>query len=140
MAVYLLDTNIMSDLIKHPQGTVMKHIERVGEDNIVTSIIVAAELRYGAEKKASQRLTERVDAILSRIDILPIATDIDRTYGTIRVDLEQKGTPIGANDLLIAAQVSNLNEEQHCILVTANTREFERVENLNLENWLSLDS
>lgn len=140
MANYLLDTNIISDLIKHPQGIIKDHIERVGEDNIATSIIVASELRYGATKKGSEQLSDRVDALLSRINILPIASDIDRTYGNIRTDLERKGTPIGANDLLIAAQVVNLAETSNCVLVTANTREFERVEGLNIENWLAFDS
>ena len=68
-AAYLLDTNILSDLLRHPQGVVAKRIAEVGEDAICTSIIVAAELRYGAAKRQSERLIGQLDLILSRVAI-----------------------------------------------------------------------
>lgn len=129
---YLLDTNIISDLIKDPQGVVMQRIEQLGEDEVATSIIVAAELRFGAEKKGSAPLIERVNAILSRMNVLPLVQDVDQTYGNIRTLLEAKGTPIGANDLFIAAHARSLD----MVLVTANVKEFERVVGLKVENWL----
>ncbi len=136
MVSYLLDTNILSDLIRNPQGPVLQRIEAVGEEAIATNVIVAAELRFGAVKKGSAALTERVDAILSRLNILPLENGFDEIYGTIRADLEAKGTPIGAHDLLIAAHVRYLCNESDWVLVTANEKEFCRVDGLVIENWL----
>jgi len=70
-ARYLLDTNILSDLVKHPHGVIAKAIARVGEDAVFTSIIVACELRFGVAKKGSVRLAEHVDAILAEMDVTP---------------------------------------------------------------------
>ena len=100
---YLLDTNIVSDLVRHPQGRIAEHIRKVGEAQVCTSVIVAAELRYGAAKKGSERLTEQLDAVLGALDILPFEAPADAIYGLIRIRLEQAGQPIGGNDLLIAA-------------------------------------
>jgi tRNA(fMet)-specific endonuclease VapC len=129
---YMLDTNILSDLVKHPQGVVSKHIATVGEDSICTSIIVACELRFGVVKSGSSRLVQKLDRILGILPVLSLEPSIDHYYATIRDYLEKAGTPIGPNDLLIAAHALALN----LTLVTANTREFERVPDLNLENWL----
>jgi tRNA(fMet)-specific endonuclease VapC len=129
---YLLDTNIISDLIRNPQGEVTTHIARVGEKRICTSIIVACELRYGAAKRASSRLTERVEQVLSALHILPLGAGVERIYAEIRVALESKGMPVGANDLLIAAHART----HRLTLVTANEREFRRVPNLTVANWL----
>src|SRR5208282_138481 len=101
---YLLDTNIVSDLVRNPQGKVAARIRKVGEARVSTSIIVAAELRYGAAKKGSPRLSAQLDAILGAIEILPFETPADAAYGSLRARLEQAGRSIGANDLLIAAQ------------------------------------
>lgn len=129
---YLLDTNIISDLVRLPQGPVGRRIAEVGEESICTSIIVAAELRYGAEKSGSKQLSERVDLLLSALEILPLEPPADRRYGEIRHHLARQGTPIGPNDLVIAAHVLAADLS----LVTANTREFERVPSLRVENWL----
>jgi len=132
---YLLDTNIVSDLVRRPGGLVNVRIAQVGEDSICTSLIVAAELRYGAAKSNSQGLTDRVGLLLSALEILPLEPPVDRCYAEVRHQLTLRGTPIGPNDLLIAAHALALD----LTLVTANTREFERVPGLRLENWL-LDS
>jgi tRNA(fMet)-specific endonuclease VapC len=129
---YLLDTNILSDLVRHPQGMVMKRIARVGEDQVCTSIVVAAELRYGAAKKGSARLSAQLEAVLNAIEIMPLEAPADRSYAGLRARLEREGTPIGGNDMLIAAQVLSLG---YCI-VTDNEREFARVPELVCENWL----
>ena len=129
---YLLDTNILSDLVKHPQGLVFQRIATVGESSVCTSIIVACELRFGATKSGSSRLLEQIEQILKVLPILRLEPTADRHYATIRTYLEQAGTPIGANDLLIAAHALALD----LTIVTANTREFERVPALSLENWL----
>ena len=130
--LYLLDTNIISELIKHLKGLICYKIEKVGEEKICTSIIVASELKFGARKKGSAKLTERLEIVLDAIDVLPFAAPSDRYYAKIRDLLQKKGTLIGANDLLIAAHALSLN----LTLVTANVKEFERVPNLKVENWL----
>jgi tRNA(fMet)-specific endonuclease VapC len=129
---YLLDTNVVSDLVRNPQGRVAQHVRSVGEAQICTSIIVAAELHYGVHKKSSARLTARLEAVLDTLDILPFEAPADAVYGALRVRLEQMGKPIGGNDLLIAAHTIALG----FTIVTDNEREFGRVDGLPMENWL----
>lgn len=129
---WLLDTNILSDLVRHPQGVIAERIKQVGEDAICTSIVVAAELRYGAVKSGSDRLLDRVDLLLSAMEILPLEPPVDREYANLRYHLARQGTPIGPNDLLIAAHALALD----LAVVTANIREFVRVPGLKVENWL----
>lgn len=131
-ARYLLDTNIVSDLVRNPQGRAAAKIAEVGEDAVATSIIVAAELRYGALKKGATRLAEQLDVILSAFEVLPLETPAEAAYASARVALEAAGTPIGGNDLLIAAQALALD----LVVVTNNEREFGRVGGLRIENWL----
>lgn len=130
---YLLDTNIVSDLVRHPQGRVTERIRAVGEAEIATSIIVAAELRYGAEKKGSARLTAQLEAVLGALAVLPFEAPADAAYGMLRARLERAGRPIGGNNLLIAAQCVALGRT----LVTDNEREFARIGGLKRENWLA---
>ena len=130
---YLLDTNILSDLVRHPQGEIANRIAEVGEQAICTSIIAAAELRFGAEKSGSSKLFDRVDLILSAIEILPLESPADREYGKLRHYLACQGTLIGPNDMLVAAQALGAS----LTMVTANTREFSRVPGLLVENWLT---
>jgi len=132
MSRFLLDTNIISDLVRHPAGAVTAAIRAAGEDAICTSIIVAAELRYGARKKGSEQLVRRVEALLSRIPVLPLEAPADEVYGQIRTSLERSGSPIGANDMLIAAHALALD----ATLVTDNEREFRRIDGLKMDNWL----
>jgi tRNA(fMet)-specific endonuclease VapC len=130
--LYLLDTNILSHLVRQPQGPVAVRIADVGEENVLTSIIVACELRYGAAKRGSRRLTRQIEAILGAITVLPLEAGTDRHYAVIRTIVERKGTPIGANDMLIAAQARAIG----AICVTDNVAEFKRVPALKVENWL----
>ena len=134
---YLLDTNIVSDLVRNPQGKVARQVRRVGEKHVCTSIIVAAELRYGADKsradkKSSPRLSSQLEAVLGALEVLPFEAPADTSYGLLRTRLENAGTPIGANDLLVAAQALARGH----VMVTDNEREFSRVEGLRLQNWL----
>ncbi|MDO9248070.1 MAG: type II toxin-antitoxin system VapC family toxin [Phenylobacterium sp.] len=128
----LLDTNILSDLVRNPQGRIAARIAEVGEDAICTSVIVAAELRFGAAKKGSERLTTQLEMVLGALDILPFEAPADRAYGELRARLEAAGTPIGGNDMLIAAHAISLGH----VLITDNEREFGRVSGLTLVNWL----
>ena len=129
---YLLDTNIVSDLVRNPQGKVAQHIRKVGEARVCTSIIVAAELRYGAAKKGSPRFLAQLEAVLGALDVLPLKTPADAAYGSLRTRLEQGGTSIGANDLLIAAHALALGYT----IITDNEKEFAHVDDLRRENWL----
>jgi tRNA(fMet)-specific endonuclease VapC len=129
---YLLDTNVLSELVRHPRGPVAEHVRIVGEARVCTSIVVASELRYGAAKRASPRLTAQLEAVLGAIDVLSLEAPADETYGLLRARLEQAGTPIGGNDLLIAAQAVTLGHT----IVTDNEREFARIDELPRENWL----
>ena len=129
---FLLDTNIVSDVARFPQGVVADRIAEVGERHVCTSIVVAAELRYGAARRGSERLGERIEAVLSALAVLAVDEPADRYYAELRTHLERRGTPIGPNDMLIAAQAlaSDLT------VISANVGEFRRVPNLRVENWL----
>jgi tRNA(fMet)-specific endonuclease VapC len=129
---FLLDTNILSDLIRNPQGRVAARIRAVGETRVCTSIVVAAELRYGAAKKGSARLTAQLDTVLAAVEILAFDAPADVVYGQLRSNLERMGQPIGGNDLLLAAHAIACGHT----LVTDNEREFARVNDLEWENWL----
>jgi tRNA(fMet)-specific endonuclease VapC len=133
-ANYLLDTNILSGLVRYPQGAIASRIAREGESSVCTSIVVAGELRFGAYKRGSDRLTAQVEAILSAIEILPLEEPTDQHYGKLRALLESRDEMIGPNDMLIAAHALALD----CTVVTANRREFSRVPGLKVENWLDV--
>jgi tRNA(fMet)-specific endonuclease VapC len=129
---YLLDTNILSDVIRNPQGRAARQIVEVGDRAVCTSIVVAAELWYGAVKRNSDRLSAQVDVVLGAIEILAIESPVERVYGELRARLERAGHQIGGNDLLIAAQSLSLG----LTLVTDNQREFSRIVELPCANWL----
>lgn len=128
---FMLDTNVISDLIKDPMGKVARQLEIEGESSVCSSIIVASELRYGVAKSGSKELSLRVDAALSAIEILPFDIPADTEYGKLRAQLTAKGKPIGPNDLLIAAHALS----QGLTLVTDNVREFKRAKGLSVVNW-----
>jgi tRNA(fMet)-specific endonuclease VapC len=129
---YLLDKSVLSELIRRPQGRVAERVAREGEDSVCTSIVVAGELRFGAAKRASSRLTAQLEAVLSAVEILPLEEPADRHYADLRNRLERQGTPIGPNDMLIAAHALALS----LTVVTNNVGEFSRVPGLRVENWL----
>ncbi|EGY01046.1 nitrogen regulatory protein NtrR [Nitrospirillum viridazoti Y2] len=129
---YLLDTNIISHMIRHPDGMATEQARLVEPAALCTSIIVAAELHFGVAKKGLPALTARVESALEMLDVLPFEAPADEFYGQLRARLEGMGQPIGANDMLIAAQCLALDY----ILVTDNEREFARIEGLRVENWL----
>jgi tRNA(fMet)-specific endonuclease VapC len=130
--LYLLDTNIVSDIVRNPKGRVAKRIRQVGQANVCTSILVACELRFGAAKRNAPRLARQLDVVLGTMDILPFETPADTAYAALRSELERQGRPIGGNDLFIAAHAITLG----CALVTGNEREFTRIDGLKCENWL----
>ena len=129
---YLLDTNIVSDLIRNPHGRAASRAIATGDEALCTSIVVAAELRFGALKRGAKALSARVAAVLSTLQVEPFEPPADAHYAHIRMVLEASGQQIGANDMLIAAHAIALD----CTLVTDNEREFVRVPGLRVANWL----
>jgi tRNA(fMet)-specific endonuclease VapC len=133
MLRHLLDTNILSDLLRHPGGLAARRLAVAGEATVCTSIVVACELRYGAAKRGSGKLSERVERLLENLEVLPLDREVDRHYAEIRLHLERGGQPIGPNDLLIAAHALALD----LTLVSDNVEEFARIPHLTLDNWLA---
>ncbi|WP_452106461.1 PIN domain-containing protein [Brucella pseudogrignonensis] len=131
-ALYMLDTNVVSELARNPKGAVARRIAEVGPEAVCVSIITAAELRYGCAKKRSPKLLAHIEAILGSMQVLALDTPVDAEYGRIRAELEAVGKAIGPNDLFIAAHAYALG----VVLVTANTGEFSRIRALRVENWL----
>ena len=129
---HLLDTNIVSNLVRHPQGKAAQCLALVDPYRVCTSLIVVSELRYGVEKKGSAKLALQLEKVLAGLDILTYSTPADFHYGRIRAVLQRVGQPIGYNDFLIAAHALSLG----AILVTDNMGEFSRVPGLRVENWL----
>lgn len=130
-ARFLLDTNILSDLIRNPRGAVYDRLGLLADDAVATSIVVAAELRFGAVRKPKPGLPGAVEGVLDRMAILPFEAPADETYATLRADLERRGRSLSGNDLLIAAHALSLG----MILVTADAA-FGEVPGLVVENWL----
>ena len=130
--MYLLDTNIIGELARAPQGSLAGKISTLSPDEFGINLIVACEIEYGLMKRDSARLRRQVEAILSATPMLDLPTGITRCYGEIRSALEKRGTPIGPNDLLIAAH----GLAADITVVSGNDREFRRVNGLNVENWL----
>ena len=128
---YLLDTNVVSQLVRRPDGEVARRIAALEPGSVAISVIVAAELRYGAQRRGSARLTKQLEEVLSALDVLPLEEPADRHYGEIRSNLERRGQPIGRNDLLIAAHARAMG----VTLVTNNVGEFRRVPDLTVEDW-----
>ena len=128
---HLLDTNVISRLMKEPDGVSASRLSQIGDDRVCTSIVVACELRFGAALRGSSRLTAAVERVLEALSVLPMEQPADEHYASIRNYLQSRGTPIGPNDLLIAAHARSLG----LTIVTENEDEFRRVRKLNVENW-----
>lgn len=130
---YLLDTNIIIAAMKgHP--SVVAQLETIQSSDILLSSIVLGELQFGAEKSQyCERNRQRINEIARQFPLLGIDTTVSLEYGRIRATLERLGSPIGSNDLWIAAQAY---DGKHT-LITDNTREFARVPGLTLANWLN---
>lgn len=128
----MLDTNIVSDMVRDPQGRVFRKVVELDGAGLCVSIITAAELRYGCAKKGSSKLLAQVEAILEGLEIIPLEVPADTEYGGLRAELEAEGKTIGPNDLLIGAHALTIG----ATLVTANEGEFRRIRGLEVENWL----
>lgn len=133
--LYLLDTNILSDMMRNPSGLAAQQfratLSRRGTDGIITSVIVQCELLFGLRRRTHPRWQTHYALLMQSVTVMPLETDVTAHYAKLRTELEQAGNPIGSNDTLIAAHALALG----ATLVTADT-EFSRVPGLNVENWL----
>ncbi|MCL2849904.1 MAG: type II toxin-antitoxin system VapC family toxin [Micrococcales bacterium] len=128
----MLDTNIVSDAVKHPDGPVAHRLADLLPGQATVSVVAEGELRYGIARAAATSIERRVDALLRHVATLGLTEPVARRYGAVRAELARQGTPIGMNDLWIAAHAL----EAGLTLVTDNEREFRRVPGLVVENWL----
>ena len=130
--LYLLDTNTLSDFIRNPDGAAARRAAREAPETLCTSIVAAAEMWFGAVKRNSATLPLKLAALFEWIRVMPLGPPAEHTYAECRANLERRGLPISANDMLIAAHALTLD----ATLVTGNEREFSRIEGLKIENWL----
>ena len=130
---YMLDTNICIYSIKHKPEQVFRRLQEHDPSEICISSVTYAELVYGVEKsKAIEKNRLALTLLLANIEILNFDAAAAESYGKIRADLERQGTPIGSLDMMIAGHARSLGYT----VVTNNTREFSRVQELNIENWV----
>jgi tRNA(fMet)-specific endonuclease VapC len=131
---YMLDTDTCISLIKARPDKISRRLSRLPVEDVGISSIVAAELWYGVALSEKKKQNEAaLQDFLDFVKVLDWPTGACPVYGRIRARLKKKGTLIGAMDLLIASHASFLN----AVLVTNNTREFDRVPELKMENWLA---
>jgi tRNA(fMet)-specific endonuclease VapC len=129
----MLDTNIISYIIRNRDFSLIDKFERVSKDHIITvSSITVAELYYGVQKKNNRKLEVAVNEFLLPLERVAFDENSALVYGDIRVELELTGKIIGANDLFIAAHAKSID----ATLITNNTKEFDRVPDLKVENWV----
>ena len=133
MIRYMLDTSTCIAIIKRRPDTIQARLTALSVEEVGISGIVAAELWYGVafSQKKKQNETALKD-FLDYVTVLDWPFEAGKIYGRIRADLKGKGTPIGAMDILIAAHALFLD----AVLVTGNEREFQRVSDLKIENWV----
>jgi tRNA(fMet)-specific endonuclease VapC len=131
--LYMLDTNICSYIIRNKPQNIKEKLKSVEKNHtIALSTVVVSELIYGAKKKGAEKLFDLVLSFIENFQIMDFDKNSALSYATIRVELETTGNIIGSNDLFIAAHAKGCD----AILVTNNTKEFERVAGLRLENWV----
>ena len=128
----LLDTNACVDYLTGRYPTVVAHIQSSSPEDLCLSSVVVAELRYGADRSVRRRANHaRIDVLIDEIECLDFDLRAAATYGRVRAQLEAGGTPIGPNDMLIAAHALS----RGFAVVTDNVAEFGRVKGLKVQSW-----
>ena len=128
----MLDTNICIYLIKRRSDELVKRMRVFRTGEIAVSVVTVAELQYGVSKSENkERNQAALEAFLLPLEIASFSFDETVVYGNVRAELERRGQPIGPLDTMIAAHALSLDVP----LVTNNTREFERVRGLRVEDW-----
>ena len=130
--IYMLDTNICINAIKHKPEKVFQKLQEVEPEDVCVSSVTYTELVHGVEKSAAvEKNRLALSLLLANIDIMDFDVNAADHYGKIRAALEKKGTPIGPLDMMIAGHAQSLG----LTIVTNNVKEFSRVDNLKIENW-----
>lgn len=129
--MYLLDTNVISDIARNPHGEAAKRFGQLSSDDLCTSIVVSAEVRFGLAKGAGERLREAMMAVLGSLHVLKLETPVDQIYAETRAAMSKIGKAITPNDLFIAAHALAID----ATVVTAD-QGFRLVPGLKVENWL----
>lgn len=130
--MYLLDTNILSDVAHNPSGPAATKLGEIDPDSVVSSVVVAAEIWFGIESNPSFRSRARTESFMQTVRVLEMQPDVARVYGKVRAQLKASGKALGPNDMLIAAHALSLD----ATLVTADAKAFAQVPGLRVENWL----
>jgi len=137
--LYLLDTNVISDMMRNPAGSAAQRALLLAANEpgskVCTSVVVQCELLFGLRRRPNPRWSTQYERVMASIDVLALEPPVATHYAELRTDLERSGTPIGPNDMLIAAHALALG----ATLVSSDT-EFARVPGLALENWLSQET
>jgi tRNA(fMet)-specific endonuclease VapC len=129
---HLLDTNACVDYLTGRYPKLVARIQSSSPDDLCLSSVVVAELQFGADHSARRRTNHgRIDALLDEIECLDFDLQAAASYGRVRAQLEAAGTPIGPNDMLIAAHALS----RGLSVVTDNVAEFKRVKGLKVDNW-----
>ena len=128
---YLLDTNILSALMRSPNGVIAERLRSVEEDDVGTSIIVVAEVKYGIRKSGSKRLAQQYEKIESTLRVEPFSSPAEEQYARIRNETESIGLTVSQNDLLIAAHAQAMGA-----VLGTDDRIFLSIPGLKVENWL----
>lgn len=129
---YLLDSDVFSHMIKGADAAINLRMQTLAKGEAILSVITTGEFFYGvAHAPLSALRTKRAQRLIDFLGVLPIDEPVSAVYGQIRADLRAKGTPIGPNDLWLAAQAKS----HGLVMVTRNGREFSRVEGLTVEDW-----
>lgn len=130
---YLLDTDVFSLMVKGRDAAINTRLQTLTKGEAMVSVITAGEFFYGvAHAPVSALRDQRAQRLLDFFGLLPLDAEVAARYGTVRAELRRAGTPIGPNDLWLAAQALT----HGLTMVTRNTREFQRVKSLKVENWL----
>ena len=130
--MYLLDTNIISDLAHNPSGSVAQRLGEIDPDDVVSSVVVAAEVWFGVERNPSFRSRARTESFMQTLRVLELRPEVAKIYGKVRAQLRASGRALGANDMLIAAHALSLG----ATLVTDDAKAFAQIPGLKIENWL----
>jgi tRNA(fMet)-specific endonuclease VapC len=130
---HLLDTNVCSYLMRKRPSSVVERLEALGPERVATSVVTSIELRQGADlSREPAKYHARVDDFLAEVRVLPLDNEVARAVGRVRALLRRTGKPIGDLDSLIAGHALALG----LVLVTHNMREFARIAELKVEDWV----
>ncbi len=134
MVQYLLDTDTFSAIVKGQNPTILRRLETLNVGQAALSVVTRGEIAYGVRHMLrNPRTLQRINALLESFPTLALSAEVALQYGELRAHLRTRGSPIGPNDLWIAAHALT----NQCILVTNNVGEFSRVPKLKMENWVA---